>query len=209
MERRLNHAGVEPSLGPWLAPARAEQAHTCAEDFEGEMQETVVVAFDRLLTVNRGGYGVISGLAHPLNGSEFEPHEVRTFDLDTGLPVEWGNVFARDPLPIVLACAARVGGGAAGADCRGCPSPSHEEWENAFGGKRFYLTEAGVRFVAEGFPHVSGVFNGHGPVLPYAVLERDGYLRPDAPVRRAWQAIAPAAPDRRACPAGRERDWWQ
>ena len=66
-----------------------------------------------------------------------------------------------------------------------------------------------MAFVTDGFPHAQGVFNGHAALLPYSVLQRDGYLRADSPVRRAWESTTPAAPGIDACPPGHEPDWWR
>jgi hypothetical protein len=208
LERKLNHEGITPSHGPWLAPLRAEQARACLHGFQGEMDETVLTTLPEMVAIERGGFGVAQLMAHPLNGSEFEAIAMTSYDVRTGAVITLGDVFARDPIPLAIACALRVGANAAGSDCPNCSAPSHDDWEAALERRLFYLKTTGVSFFADGFPHVNGVFNGHGPILSYAVLLREGYLRGDSPVRRGWEHVAPAMPGAEACPSGREKEWW-
>jgi hypothetical protein len=208
LERRLNHEGIAPSLGPWLAPWRAEQARKCVNVFQGELDETILTTLPEMLAIGRGGYGMVATMAHPLNGSEFEPITMTSYDVPTGTIVTLDDVFAKDPIPLAIACALRVGSNVTALHSSGGDAPSRDEWEGAFGRRLFLMKRAGVAFFADGFPHMNGVFNGHGPVLSYAVLLRDGYLRSDSPVRRGWAHVAPAVSSVDACPSGHESEWW-
>jgi hypothetical protein len=208
LEGKLNHEGLKPSLGPWLAPQRAQEARECAHVFQGEMNETILTTLPEMVAIERGGFGVEELVAHPLNGSEFEPITMRSYDVRTGAAITDGDVFAKDPIPLAIACALRVGGNVAGHDCTNCSAPSRDDWQAAFARRLFFLKPTGVAFFADGFPHVIGVFNGHGPTLAYAVLLRDGYLRSDSPIRRGWEHVDPAIPSAEACPSGHEKEWW-
>jgi hypothetical protein len=208
LERKLNHEGIAPSLGPWLAPQRADQARECLYGFQGEMDETVLSTLPEMVAIERAGSGIDQRAPHPLNNSEFEPIAMTSYDVRTGSTVTLGDVFARDPIPVAIACALRVGANAAGPDCTNCSAPDRYEWEAALARRLFVLKTAGVAFYADGFPHVTGVFNRHGPILSYGVLLRDGYLRGDSPVRRGWEHVAPAIPGAEVCPSGHEKEWW-
>ncbi len=208
LERKLNHESLAPAPGPWLAPRRADQARECVHSFQGEMTESILTLQPDIVAIERGGFGVVGRMAHPLNGSEFEPITMSNYDVRTGAMVALGDVFAKDPIPLAVACALRVGGNAAGLDCTNCPAPSGDDWQAALERHLFFLKATGVAFFADGFPHVSGVFNGHGPTLSYAVLLRDGYLRSDSPVRHLWEHVTPAIPSAEACPGGHEKEWW-
>jgi hypothetical protein len=208
LERKLNHEGIAPSLGPWLAPRRAEQARECIRGFQGEMDQTVLTTLPEMVAVERGGFGVVQPMAHPLNGSEFEPITMTSYDVRTGAILTERDVFAKDPMSLAIACALRIGGNAAGPDCPNCPAPSRDDWHAALERRLFLLKTTGVAFFADGFSHVNGVFNGHGPILSYAVLLRDGYLRSDSPIRRGWEHVEPATSSAEACPSGHEKEWW-
>ncbi|MCL2726610.1 MAG: hypothetical protein FWD69_19495 [Polyangiaceae bacterium] len=239
VERRMNRGGFfEPSTGPWLAPETAERVRTCNvyRGFVAKTSEVVIGdgTFRQFVSVARGGDG-------------FETVELQTYDLQTGRVVNFADVFAKDPLPLILACAKRVGAHVAGTEDRErqlwsgtvfppastgyWAIPSERAWSAGFLRRLFYLSVTGVWFVAEfaeGF--VEELLNesaiedfiadghpifrlnppdGQGPLLPYSVLKRDGYLREDSSVERAWESIAPAAPGVQACPAGHESEWWK
>jgi hypothetical protein len=208
VERKLNHEGVAASVGPWFAPARADEAQACAHEFQGQIDESLLATLPEMVSVGRGGYGILWSAPHPLNGSEFEPVQIATYDLRTGAAVVLGDVFAKDPMPLVTSCAIRHTAKIASTGCVDCAVPSNDEWEGAFAKRQFILGAKGAEFFADGFPHVSGVLNGSGPMLLYAVLLRDGYLRADSPVRRAWEQVKSAPASAQMCPAGHESEWW-
>ena len=174
---------------------------------EGHWTEGAWEPYRDLLTIDSGGWGE-TGAPHPLNGSEFIPMAISTRDLRTGLPVTFADVFARDPRPQVVACALRFGSAPDSGDSDDLLSDP-EEWTRAFTPYRFALTERGIRFFSDGFPHAWGAMNWKGPTLPYSVLLRDGYLRRDSPVKRAWEGVSTAAAHTEACPSGSEKTWWE
>ena len=71
--------------------------------------------------------------------------------------------------------------------------------------QEFDLTGQGVHFFGKDYPHVFAVFTGEGPTIAYDVLLRDGYLRSDSPVSRAWEGEVPAAKSVVACAKGSVR----
>jgi hypothetical protein len=190
--QRATQLGTTP-----LAPDVAQAATTCTEGFWAEEAETVVAAFRELVTLETNG-SIDGGWAHP---NEL-PLVRRTIDLRTGRPVTAGDVFVRrPPMARVAACAARASPYGATLDA--------EEWEGHFGPDALDLQPDGVHFFADGFPHVAAVLDGEGPVLGYDVLLRDGALRSDSPVKRAWEGVEPAPATADPCPAGKVTPWWR
>jgi hypothetical protein len=48
-------------------------------------------------------------------------------------------------------------------------------------------------------PHSMAARDGHGPILPWAVLKREGLLKADSPVAHLWANVAPAEAAALAC----------
>ena len=84
-----------------------------------------------------------------------------------------------------------------------------EEWKQHFDAESFDLTDTGVHFFGQDYPHVMAALDGQGPVIGYDVLLRDGYLRTDSPVKRAWSGITPAPKGKQWCPEETWSTWWK
>lgn len=191
VERKLDRQGVDPLHGALLAPDLALAAEKCAEGSgsAAEMNEVLIGAFRELATIERGGW-IDAGGAHP---SDLDLARM-TVDLRTGRPVVAQDVFApsRDPIEHVATCAAK----AKPYDVE----MEAEEWRAHLDLSQFDLAEDGIHFFATDFPHVSAVLAGQGPIIGYDVLLRDGYLRSDSPVKRAWRGVEPAPKGKPWCP---------
>ena len=197
-ERAIGGAELDAKPGPWFFATD----FPTEEGGSGEYGETVTRMERELINVARGGTMYMTGAAHPINGMGLA---WVTYDFRTGQPVTRADVFTRDPKALVVACAAK--GPAGGAMGEG-QDPS-DVWSNAIDTAMFTLEETGIQFYATGFPHAWGNLDGTGPRLPYNVLLRDGYLRADSAVARAWAGIAVAPAGEAACAPGRESTWWQ
>jgi hypothetical protein len=55
-------------------------------------------------------------------------------------------------------------------------------------------------------PHVSAALDGQGPIIPWAVLLREGLLRADSSAKFLWAGVAPAAADALPCWSAYEGD---
>jgi hypothetical protein len=190
-ERIVNRQGSAPFLGARLDPAVARAAEKCDDGFgfEAEAAQRLVDSFRELATVEQGGW-IDSGGAHP---GELDFGRA-TIDLRTGRTVTFGDVFvaSRDPVGRVADCAAKATPFDVSMDAG--------EWQSHFSTSQFDLADDGVHFYASDFPHVMAALAGQGPVIGYDVLLRDGYLRSDSPVRRAWRGVEPAAKSKSWCP---------
>ena len=188
VERVLDREGAEPLLGAVLDPAVARGVEKCDEGFEAEVNETLVGAFRELATLEKQGW-IDGGGAHP---SQLDFART-TIDLRTGRTVTAADVFVdgHDPLGHVAACAAKANPFDVSMDA--------EEWRSHLDPEQFDLAEDGVHFFATGFPHVMAVLAGQGPVIGYDVLLRDGLLRRNSPVKRAWRGVEPAAKGKAWC----------
>jgi hypothetical protein len=189
VERALNRQGVEPLLGPVVDPALARAVQSCTDGFVAERGEHLVGTFRELATIEGDGW-IDGGGAHP---SELDLRRF-TVDLRTGRRVVASDVLVpgRDPLGRVADCAAKATAFDASMDA--------DEWRNHLGLSQIDLAEDGVHFFVDGFPHVMAVLSGQGPVIGYDVLLRDGYLRRDSPVKRAWRDVDGAPKSKPWCP---------
>ncbi|MFO0551542.1 MAG: hypothetical protein U0271_24355 [Polyangiaceae bacterium] len=73
------------------------------------------------------------------------------------------------------------------------------------------LLPDGVQIGSYGNPHVSAVLDGQGPILPFAVLAREGLLRRDSRPAHLWANVTPAAADELPCSSALEGEtvrWW-
>ncbi len=189
VERTLNRQGIEPLLGPVLDPALARSVQTCTDPFAAERSERLVGAFRELATIEGSGW---------IDGDGMHPNELDlrrfTVDLRTGHHVLASDVLAagRDPLARVADCAAKATPFDASMDA--------QEWRDHLDRSQIDLTEDGVHFFVDDFPHVMAALSGQGPVIGYDVLLRDGYLRTDSPVKRAWRGVQPAPKSKSWCP---------
>jgi hypothetical protein len=189
VERTLSRQGVEPLLGPVLDPALARGVQSCTDGFVAERGEQLVGAFRELATIEGSGW---------IDGGGMHPNELDlrrfTVDLRTGHHVVASDVLVpgRDPLARVAECAAKATPFDASMDA--------EEWQNHLDRSQIDLAEDGVHFFVDNFPHVMAVLSGQGPVIGYDVLLRDGYLRTDSPVKRAWRGVEPAPKSKPWCP---------
>lgn len=66
------------------------------------------------------------------------------------------------------------------------------------------LLPSGLVIGAWGNPHAMAANDGHGPVLPWGVLLRDGLLKADSPLARLWKGVKPAGPSAPACSSAYE-----
>ncbi len=188
VERAINRQGVEPLLGAVLDAPLARGVERCPEGSEAEVTQRLVGAFRELATIETQGW-IDGGGAHP-NELDFGRF---TLDLRTGHPVTAVDVFVpgRDPIGRVAACAAKATPFDVSMDA--------EEWRSHLDVTQFDLAEDGVHFYGDGFPHVMAVLAGEGPVIGYDVLLRDGFLRTESPVKRAWRGVDAAARGKAWC----------
>jgi hypothetical protein len=198
VEQSINRQGLEPFVGARLELALAHSVEKCGDGFgfEADSQQTLVDSFRELATLEQSG-SIDGGGAHP---SELS-FSRGTIDLRTGHAVTKQDVFVRDLMPRVIACAARAKPFDTELDA--------EEWRQHFDATFFDLTETGVHFFGQEYPHVMAALDGQGPVIGYDVLLRDGYLRADSPVKRAWSGVTAAPKGKEWCPAQTWSTWWK
>jgi hypothetical protein len=194
---RAMGAEIDTKPGPWFFT----NDFLSDEGGSGEFNEQVTRTDRELVNVSRGGSAYSTGAAHPSNGLGVD---WVTYDLRTGEAVVTKDVFARDPTDLVVACASMGGDPFGGTD----PDDAKRTWSGAIHTSTFTLEAKGIEFYAVGFPHAWGNLTGSGPVLPYDVLLRDGYLKADSPVARAWAGVVPAPAGSQACPPGKASTWW-
>jgi hypothetical protein len=186
IEQRLNRQGVE--LGrPTTRPNETKEAKACDTGFEFSFSESIQLLDTSLANVLEGGSGDWGG-AHPSNAID---HREYTVDFTTGERVKYETVFSKDISKLVLACFA------GGDKARNIPDESFRAYVTR---DQFVLAHGGVHFYGSGYPHAASVYTGEGPTLSYSVLMRDGYLREDSPVKRAWEGSTAAAKGVSACP---------
>jgi hypothetical protein len=188
VERAVNRQGVELLPGPVIDRAIAKSIDGCSGfGFDEEESRTLVSSFRELATIETQGW-IDGGGMHPTElGSDLV-----TFDLRTGLRVTERDVLARDPIERVAICAAK-----------GAPDDGMDEsqWRDHLSASQLDLEPDGVHFFAADFPHAMAALSDTGPVIGYDVLLRDGYLRQDSPVKRAWRGVEPAAKGKDWCAA--------
>jgi hypothetical protein len=191
VERAMNHQGLDPRTGPMFDAEDVKAVQGCTPDgddgVEAAFSQTLVRTFRELATITGSGYRMASGAAHPDYGIDFD---LATWDLRTGSRVTTKDVLTRDVTSLLLKCAAKEHPESDGVN-------PYNGWQEL--GANLDLTDKGVHFFAIGFPHFSAGLMGQGPTVPYGVLLRDGLLRMDSPVRRAWEGVSPAAKDAEAC----------
>jgi hypothetical protein len=186
IEQRLNRQGI--ALGrPTARPQEAKEAKTCDSGFEFEFSESIQLLGSELANVTERGSGDWGG-AHPSNAVD---HREYTIDLASGERVKYEAVFSKDVTKLVLACFA--GGNKDFSD-------GAESFRGFVKRDQFAFAHGGIHFYGTGYPHVASVYTGEGPTISYAVLLRDGYLREDSPVKRAWEGTVAAAKGVSACP---------
>jgi len=198
VEQSINRQGLEPFVGARLELALAHSADKCGDGFgfEADSQQTLVDSFREFATLEQSG-SIDGGGAHP---GELAFSRV-TIDLRTGRPVTSHDIFVRDLLRRVLKCAAKAKPFDEEMDA--------EELESHFDAASFDLTETGVHFFGHDYPHVMAALDGQGPIIGYDVLLRDGYLRADSPIKRAWSGVTPAPKGKDWCPAPDWSTWWK
>jgi hypothetical protein len=198
VEQSINRQGLEPFTEARLEIALAHSVDKCGDGFgfEADSQQTLVDSFRELATLETSG-SIDSGGAHP---GELTFSRV-TIDLRTGHPVTPHDVFTRALMRRVLRCAAQAKPFDTEMDA--------EEWEPHFDAASFDLTETGVHFFGHDYPHVMAALDGQGPVIGYDVLLRDGYLRADSPVKRAWSGVTAAPKGKEWCPEQTWSTWWK
>jgi hypothetical protein len=181
VERQMNGQGLEPRTGPVLAKAE----DMCNESGgEGEVEQRVLGSFRELVTLQTSGWNMVPGAAHPNYGW----FERATWDLRTGRAIGPKEVLARDITGQLVACAEKT---------QSAESQPMGGWEEL--AAHFDLTPAGVHFFAVDFPHYNAGLTGTGPTVSYAVLLRDGLLRKDSPVKRAWEGVTQAGKEEDFC----------
>lgn len=197
-EEKINGQGLEPKPGPWRAGQYAKEVAACDGGFEVETKEELVDSFDDLVTLMHVSFGNWDGAAHPMNAADFER---TTYDALTGLAVKKRDVFSRDPEELAKRClTAPLQGQKADPDDDLLMLISNGELA-------FDLRPEGVRFFGTQYPHALAVLTGHGPTIPYSILLRDGYLRADSPVKRAWSTATPAKTNAPECPVRKSITW--
>ena len=191
VETTLNHQALEPLVRPVLDPDDAREASKCDDvGIEIEMSQHLVGAFRELATLQTGGWLQAASAAHGINDLGFR---LETFDLRSGRAVTPHDVFARNPMALVKACIEKTWTN---------KDLGPDAVEGNFDLKSFDLTSQGIHFFGQDFPHAIAVFTGEGPTIGYDVLLRDGYLKSDSPVSRAWEGVTPADKKVVACPKG-------
>ncbi len=198
VEQAINRQGLEPFVGARLELALARSAEKCGDGFgfEADAQQTLVDSFRELATLEQSG-SIDGGGAHP---GELSFSRV-TIDLRTGHPVTKQDVFVRDALPRVIRCALKAEPFDSTLD--------EDDVKEHFDAASFDLTDTGVHFFGTDYPHVMAALDGQGPVIGYDVLLRDGYLRTDSPVKRAWSGVTPAPRGKDWCPEHTWSTWWK
>jgi hypothetical protein len=198
VEQSINRQGLEPFAGPRLELALAHAAEKCGDGdgFDADAQQVLVDSFRELATLEQSG-SLDSGGAHPGELS----FSRTTIDLRTGRAVTKQDVFVRDALPRVIACALKAEPFDTNLD--------EDDLKEHFDPASFDLTETGVHFFGQDYPHVMAALDGQGPVIGYDVLLRDGYLRSDSPVKRAWSDVTPAPKGKEWCPERSWSIWWK
>jgi hypothetical protein len=189
--RAMNQQGLETRTEPMFDADDVRAVQGCAADgsdaVEATFTQTLVRSFRELATLSRSGGHMVAGAAHPDSGIDFD---LATWDLRTGARVAARDVLARDVTELLVRCAAKEHPESEGVQ------PDNGWQELA---ANVDLTEKGVHFFAVGFPHFAAALIGQGPVIPYGVLLRDGFLKKDSAVKRAWEGVAPAGKDVDAC----------
>jgi hypothetical protein len=163
-------------------------SNECETGEEAEFTEEVTGAFRGFVTIRRGGTSYQDGAAHPNNAVGFE---LTTYDLATGKAVTDADLWATVPEALVKRCDAAVFGEPDGGE-----DFLVGMWPD---GRMFNLTERGVHIYSVGYPHFASGMTGQGPTLPWAALLRDGALKADSPVKRAWEGVAKAKPGDPEC----------
>jgi hypothetical protein len=189
-EMAINRQPIADPVGPIFGPDAYDAARGCETYVSAEYTNAVLGTFRGLLTVGGGGTSMYEGAPHPNNGDGFHRE---TYDLTTGKPVIAADLYARFPKALVDRCVGtHLSNLSMGDDAEGLRS--YFDGENSF-----HLTPKGVRVYGAGFPHVFGAFTGGGPTLTWAALLREGALRGDSPIKRAWEGVKPAAPGDAEC----------
>ncbi len=182
-ERAINGQGLEPRLEPAIDKDAPKEVARCEQGFGNEEQRTVLETFRDIVTFQTESFSYYDGTPHPNRGVDF-----RSWDLRTGREITGKDVLARSPTAMLVACAEK--------QFPDGPAPNGG-WEEM--SEHFNLTAKGIHFFAMSFPHVFAAASGEGPTVSYAVLLRDGYLRKDSPLKRAWEGVEPAGRDEDPC----------
>jgi hypothetical protein len=186
VERMLNDQGLEVETGPRLVIEDFDKnVRSCkGGGISAERSKEVQRTFRELATIQTTGSFYGEGAIHPWFNMGFER---ATWDLRSGKAVGPNDVLARDPTDMLVGCAGDAGDPALGPN---------GGWETL--SQQFDLTETGIHFFAVGFPHFNDM-TGEGPVISYGILLRDGYLRKDSPVKRAWAGVSAAPKGANPC----------
>jgi hypothetical protein len=192
IEQRLNRQGLE--LGrPTMRPSETKDAKLCDTGFSFAFNESIQLLGSDLANITEAGSGDWGG-AHPSNAID---HRAYTVDLLTGERLRYDAIFRKDVTKLMLACFAFETGTNKGAGF----GDSAESFRPYARRDQFALAHGGIHFYGANYPHVASIYTGEGPILSYAVLLRDGYLREDSPVKRAWEGTDHAAKGVSACPS--------
>jgi hypothetical protein len=190
-ERALAKQGLEVRPEALIAKDEVDEVSRCETGVGAQYGESLLDgAFREIATIETGGSLYMDGAAHPMN---FLYYSRISYDLRTGRAITGKDLFARPVLPLVLKCVA-----ASMVD----DEVPRDMWESGFSEGQFDLTEEGVHFFGQGYPHFAGAYTGQGPVIGWDVLLQGGYLRGDSPVKRAWTGVKPAAKDADPCAGG-------
>jgi hypothetical protein len=172
------------------APCAPSDREDCDTGGWCEYGEGVTETFRGLVTISRGGGAYTDGAAHPQN---FLGFDLTTFDLATGSRVADSDLWATAPEGLIKRCNAAFFGEPDGGEVDEFLASMRPD------GRMLNLTERGVHIYGAGFPHFAGALTGQGPTLPWGVLLREGALRADSPVKRAWEGVAKAKPGDPKC----------
>jgi hypothetical protein len=150
---------------------------TCDTGVTAEFGRGVSKTWNDFVNVQQSGTFNYDGAAHPGN---FVDYSNVTFDLRTGKAVGQKDVFTKLPTALIERCKAwwskdgDYGGAEIEAD-----------------GSTFVLVPDGIQIFGTSYGHAMAVLTGRGPILTWGALLREGVLRADSPVKRAWEGKAP------------------
>lgn len=178
IEAVLNEQDARTLTPKVLSKEIYDQVDKCEEGIAASYSAGVVATFHGLVTIESSGTYMASGAAHPANAVDFSRV---TYDLTTGRPVTEKDLFAALPKDLIARCAKAF-----------AKASEVEEAEAQITGREFDVRANGVHFFGNGYPHVLAALTGAGPTVTWEALLREGALRADSPVKRAWEGKAKA-----------------
>ena len=190
LERAANDQGFAARREPLVLHDAEADVETCDTGRDVTAGRELVGIVRDVATLATYGSATVDGAAYP--DAEIS-HEIATLELRTRTAVRGADIWARSPTAPFVRCALRT-------IAKDAPGLGEDEIRAHFDSSSFELRADGIFLFLKGFPHGTRNLTGQGIVVSYDVLVRDGYLKPDSPVRRVWADIAPAAPGKPWCP---------